>query len=121
MKPVVFLSLAASGLLAACSGSGANYAPVVDGAANVQYEADLAECRTLARNQKQLDRQTLGAAAIGAGTGAVLGEIDSGGDALGGAIVGALAGAAAGGVKARDHREAIIVQCLRGRGHAVVG
>ena len=46
--------------------------------------------------------------------------MDDEGDALGGAAIGALAGAAAGASKASDTREAIVLNCLRGRGHAVV-
>lgn len=121
MKPIALITLAFSGVLAACSGSGGGYAPIVDGTPDPQYHSDLNACRSLARNQKQFDKQTLGAAAVGAGTGAVLGELDEDGDALGGAIFGALAGAAAGGVNARERRESIVIECMRGRGHAVVG
>jgi hypothetical protein len=41
--------------------------------------------------------------------------------AAGGAIAGALAGGVASAVSASDRREAIVVECLRGRGHRVVG
>jgi hypothetical protein len=40
---------------------------------------------------------------------------------VGGAIVGALAGGAAGMQEANKKREAILISCLRGRGHKVVG
>ena len=107
--------------VAACADSGANYQPILDGQPTAAFQSDLAACRSLARNQRQFDQETLGAAVLGAGTGAVLGEVDDEGDALGGAIVGALAGSAAGAVNASERREAIVVECLRGRGHAVVG
>ncbi|MGJ8556276.1 MAG: glycine zipper family protein [Sulfitobacter geojensis] len=107
--------------VAACADSGANYRPILDGPATPAFQADLAACQTLARNQSQMDQETLGAAALGAGAGAVLGEIDDEGDALGGAIVGALAGGAASAVNVSERRESIVIECLRGRGHRVVG
>ncbi|MGH1447335.1 MAG: glycine zipper family protein [Cognatishimia sp.] len=105
----------------ACADSGANYQPILDGQSTAAFQSDLAACQTLARNQNQFDQETFGAAAIGAGAGAVLGEVDDGGDALGGAIVGALAGGAAGAVNSNERREAIVLECLRGRGHRIVG
>jgi len=107
--------------VAACADSGANYQPVLDGQPNAAFRSDLAACQSLARNQSQLDRKTLGAAVLGAGAGAVLGEVDDEGEALGGAVVGALAGGAAGAINAKERREAIVIECLRGRGHRVVG
>ena len=107
--------------VAACADSGANYHPILDGQPTATYHSDLATCQTLARNQKQFDQETLGAAVLGAGAGAVLGEVDDEGEALGGAIIGALAGGVAGAVNASERREAVVVECLRGRGHSVVG
>lgn len=107
-------------LVAACADSGANYQPILDGPATSTYQSDLAACQTLAQNQSQLDQETLAASALGAGAGAVLGQLDDG-DALGGAIVGAIAGGAASAVNVSERREAMIVECLRGRGHRVVG
>lgn len=105
----------------ACADSGANYQPVLDGPQTSAYQADLAECRALARNQKQLTQETLGATVLGAGAGALLGAADDEGDALGGAVVGALAGGAASAVNVSERRESIVVECLRGRGHRVAG
>lgn len=107
--------------VAACGNSGANYEPILDGPKTAAFQSDLNACQNLARNQKQFDKETLGATAMGAGAGAVLGEVDSDGDALGGAIAGALAGGIAGMVNAGERRQAIVVQCLRNRGHHVVG
>lgn len=106
--------------VAACAESGAKYQPILDGQSTPRFQSDLAACQALARDQKQFDQETLGAAVLGAGAGAVLGEVDDN-DALGGAIVGALAGGAAGAVNASERRESIVVECLRGRGHKVVG
>ena len=120
MKPIL-LSLFAAPLIAACADTGANYQPILDGPVTPAYQADLAACQTLARNQNQLDQETIGAAVLGAGAGALLGEFDDEGDALGGALVGAIAGGAASAIDVSERREAIVVECLRGRGHRVVG
>lgn len=115
------IALPAVFIVAACANTGANYHPIVDGQPAASFQSDLAACQTLARNQRQFDKQTVGSAVLGAGTGAVLGEVDADGDALGGAIFGALAGGAAGAIKASEQRQAIVIECLRGRGHRVVG
>ncbi len=120
MKKTLF-ALTAVPLIAACADSGAHYRPILDGPATPAFQADLAACQTLARTQRQLDQETLGAAALGAGAGALLGKVDDDGDALGGAIAGALAGGAASAVNVNERREAIVIECLRGRGHRVVG
>lgn len=108
-------------IVAACADSGANYQPILDGTPTAAYRTDLAACQSLARNQNQFDQETLGATLMGAGAGAALGELDDDGDALGGAVAGALAGGVAGAVNASERREAIVLECLRGRGHRVVG
>ena len=121
MKPKLIAPLGLTVLLGACAGMGADVDPILDGAPSAQFQSDLAACRSLARNQSQLDHETMAAAVIGAGIGGLLGEADENGDALGGAVVGALAGAAAGASEASDTREEIVLNCLRGRGHRVVG
>ncbi|MCA0045047.1 glycine zipper family protein [Celeribacter litoreus] len=120
MKPIMIAPLLLTTLLGACAEMGTDVDPILDGAPTAQYEADLAECRSLARSQSQLDQETMAAAVIGAGIGGLLGEADDDGDALGGAIAGALAGAAMGVSEASDTRETVVLNCLRGRGHAVV-
>ncbi|MBT0958985.1 glycine zipper family protein [Alphaproteobacteria bacterium KMM 3653] len=120
MKTQLTLCTAALALMAACADSGANYQPILDGTPTAAYRSDLAACQRLARNQNQFDEDTMTSTAIGAGLGAALGEADSG-DALGGAIAGALAGGVSSAVDASEKREAIVIQCLRGRGHRVVG
>jgi uncharacterized protein YcfJ len=120
MKPF-HLSALLPVLLAACADSGANYTPILDGAPSAAFQSDLSACRALARNQRQFDQETAGAAVLGAGAGALLGAADENGDAVGGAIAGAFAGGVAGAVNASERREAIVIECLRGRGHRVVG
>jgi uncharacterized protein YcfJ len=107
--------------LRACAGRGADHTPILDGPATAAFRSDLAACQTLARDQRQFDRETAGAAVLGAGAGALFGAADEGADAAGGAIAGALAGGIASAVNASERRESIVVACLRGRGHRVVG
>ena len=118
MKTQFTLCAVGAVLIAACSDSGANYKPILDGAPTPAYAADLPECQALARDQ--FGQETLGATVLGAGVGAALGEADSG-DALGGAVAGALTGGIASAVDVNDRREAVVIECLRGRGHRVVG
>lgn len=120
MKPI-HPCLVMPALVAACADSGANYTPILDGPPSATFQSDLAACQALARNQRQFDQETAGAAVLGAGAGALLGAADDDGDALGGAVAGALAAGAAGAINASERREAIVVECLRGRGHRVVG
>jgi hypothetical protein len=116
------LSLCLLPLLAgACADSGANYTPILDGAPTAAFRSDLAACQALARDQRQFGQETAGATVLGAGAGALLGAADDDADAIGGAIAGALAGGVASAVSASERREAIVVECLRGRGHRVVG
>lgn len=121
MKTYFFAPLAVLALTAACADSGANYTPLLDGPATPAFQADLDACQMLARDQKQFDQETIAAMVLGAGAGAILGDLDDDADALGGAIAGAVAGGAASAVDVSDRREAIVVACLRGRGHKVVG
>lgn len=108
-------------LVSACAGSGADYTPILDGPPTAAFQTDLSACQALARDQRQFDHETAGAAVLGAGAGALLGAADDDAHAAGGAIAGVLAGGVAGAVIASERREAIIVECLRGRGHRVVG
>ncbi|MGR3813812.1 MAG: glycine zipper family protein [Cognatishimia activa] len=120
MKTQFALCTGALVVLAACADSGANYQPILDGTPTAAYQADLDACQTLARNQSHFDEDTIAATVLGAGVGAVLGNAGSG-DPLEGAIAGALAGGVSGAVDASEKRESIVIECLRGRGHRVVG
>lgn len=121
MNHPALAALATAALVSACADTGANYTPIVDGAPSKAFQNDLAACQSLARDQRQFDQETMGAAVLGAGAGAVLGELDNDGDALGGAVAGALAGGIASAVDVSDRRKAIVIACLRGRSHRVVG
>jgi uncharacterized protein YcfJ len=120
MKPMLIPPLCLIPLLGACADMGTDVDPVLDEPPSAQFQSDLKSCRTLARSQSHLDQETMAAAAIGAGIGGVLGATDDAGDALGWAMAGALTGAAMGASEASDTRKDIVLNCLRGRGHAVV-
>jgi hypothetical protein len=120
MKPMLILPLCLTAALGACADMGTDVDPILDGPPGPQFQGDLTSCRSLARSQSQLDHETMAAAVIGAGLGGMLGEADDAGDALGWAMAGALTGAALGVSEASDTRKDIVLNCLRGRGHAVV-
>lgn len=105
----------------ACSDTGARYTPVVDGTRNANFATDLGACQGLARRQPVMDGETGNTVLVGAGLGAALGAVDDEGDALGGAVAGALGGMLADSVNNPGDRKAIVVNCMRQRGHRVVG
>ena len=107
----------------ACMNVGANYQPIVDGPAGANYNADLAQCQALARSQPVVGTNTAGAAAIGAaGAAAAKAIIDDSASDLGrAAVAGALVGAGASAIKNTQNQEVIVRNCMRGRGHNVVG
>jgi len=116
-------AILAAGFLVACANSGANYQPVIDGPVGPNYGADLAACQSLAASQPAIDGSTAGAAAIGAGVaGASSVIINDNSDNLGeAAAVGALVGATGNAIQKNQQKEAIVRNCMRGRGYNVVG
>ena len=121
MKRVTLSPCLLPSLFGACGDGGANYTPILDGASTGAFRSDLAACQALARDQRRFDHETAGATVLGAGAGALPGMADDDGDVLGGAAAGTFAGGVASAISASERREAIVVQCLRGRGHRVVG
>ncbi|MDA7966485.1 glycine zipper family protein [Ruegeria sp.] len=93
----------------------------VDGTRNANYGTDLFQCRTLAENYDN------GVVKDGAGYGAVVGGVA--GAIEGGSLEGAIAGAVIGtGLGAADasialsyERRNVLIRCMQGRGHRVVG
>ena len=104
---------------AACAQTGAGYTPVVDGTRNANWTTDLSACQGLARSQRVVDGETGNAVLIGAAIGAALGAAED--DAAGGAVAGAIGGALADTVQTPDERKAVVISCMRQRGHQVVG
>ncbi|MEM8569263.1 MAG: glycine zipper family protein [Pseudomonadota bacterium] len=111
------------GLLAACGNSGASYVPVVDGPVGPTFNGDLAACQQLASQQGALAPGTATTAATGAAVagGATALISNQGNNVRDAAIVGAAAGLASGALQQERNKEAIIRNCMRGRGHNVVG
>ena len=125
-----FSLLVYAGLLGGCA-SQAPWSPTVDtyGNSRAQYlSRDMEECRALARSASG---STGGQAAHGAGVGALAGA--AGGTVIGalfgrpgrGAAIGAISGAAGGGALQAGRTEERFKQafsnCLRERGHNVIG
>ncbi len=112
-------------LTAACSGTGAQHEPVLSVMPGPAYTQDLADCRALAKSQELWNPETRSQTVIGATVGALAGlgddSVSNGNGALAGAIVGAGVGAAKGATDMRHTRRAVLVQCLRERGHSVAG
>ena len=111
-------------VLGACTNSGANYTPVIDGPVGPNYGSDLAQCQSLAASQASVDGGTAGSAVVGAGVGAATSAIINSGSrskARDAAAVGAIAGVTSDVVQKEKNKEAIVRNCMRGRGYNVVG
>ncbi len=124
-KTTILSSLLASLAVTACANTGAAYEPIVDGPVSESYAADLASCQQLATEHAYLNANTRTDALIGAGIGAIAGvaddEVSDTEGAVAGAVVGAIAGAGAGAAEVHEERRQIVIECLQGRGHRVVG
>ncbi len=111
--------------LSACASGGAAYRPIVDGPMNAQYSADLGQCRQVAESRDYLNSDTRTSALIGAGLGGLIGLADADDanveDFIGGAIIGALFGGGERALETRQERKSIVLNCMTGRGHRVVG
>jgi hypothetical protein len=121
MKSLCILALCPMVILSACADIGASYQPILDGAPSASFQSDLQACQSLARGQHQLDQDTMGSAAAGGLLGAAIADHDESGTAVEGLVGGALIGLVGGVSKSKDKREAIVVDCMKGRGHRVVG
>ncbi len=122
MKPNLKICFALAGLMTVAACSDDPYAPIVDGPQGVNFQQDLASCRQVAQQKKSTNKGRNGGAVLGGLVGAA--EADSG-DALEGAIAGAVVGGVLGSAgeneDVEDARDKIVFNCMRGRGHNVVG
>jgi outer membrane lipoprotein SlyB len=107
--------------LTGCGHSAGKYEPITDGEKNLSYYDDLGQCQKVAEQRSYLNDDVKSSALAGAAIGGLLGVADSGGDALAGAVVGAVAGAAGESWETREDRKDIVTECMKGRGHKVVG
>lgn len=109
-------------LLSGCGSISAQYQPVVDGPRNSHYASDLSACSQVAEQREYLNDDVKSEALLGAGIGAVVGGLEDGGSGLvAGALIGGTAGAGGRAWDTREERKQIVVTCMRGRGHKVVG
>lgn len=97
------------------------YRPVVDPASckGCNYEGDMIQCRAIASDNTNYAGNTLGGAAVGVGTAALIGAIvgvDAGMMAAAGAAGGAIGGL---GNEALTHNQ-MIARCMSGRGYSVL-
>ncbi len=110
-------------VLGGCAGTASGYRPIVDGYEDEAYHADLADCQALAKTKRYDNGDTKTAALAGAVVGGAVGAIedDSVEGAIVGALLGGLIGGASGAADTRTDRKDIVIRCMAGRGHAVVG
>ncbi|MEO1657021.1 MAG: glycine zipper domain-containing protein [Pseudomonadota bacterium] len=114
MNTKVF-GLVAFAAVSACT----TYQPVVDGPRDGRYQADLQDCQALAAQAGRQQRQILSGAAVGAAIGGIIGSVD--GNLGDGAAAGAGVGAVQGAVSKNRDSNSIVRNCMRNRGHNVVG
>jgi len=118
----ISVSFVLAALITGCGSTASSYEPIVDGPTGQRYHDDLAACSSLSEQKSYTNDDVKSEGLMGAGVGALIGALE---DGVGGAVAGAAVGGAAGaGGKAWDTREEkkqIVIQCMRGRGHNVVG
>ena len=127
--PLTLLGAISMVSLSACASGGAAHQPIIDGPNDPQYRAayqqDLAECRKVAEQRKYDNSDVRTQALVGAGIGGLIGlanarDVDEG-DFFTGAIIGGLVGGGSEALETRSQRREILLNCLTGRGHNVLG
>ncbi|MFV0431427.1 MAG: hypothetical protein ACK5MJ_04520 [Alphaproteobacteria bacterium] len=107
--------------VAACSGMGSSYEPVIDGKKDAKYYSNLAACQNLSKQKQYVSNSNAGKTALGAGIGALVTSGGNRSDIAEGAAIGAGIGAATAGITTMNRRQSIIEHCMRGRGYRIVG
>ena len=116
------LILASAAIGTGCANSSARYQPIVDGRISADYYADVQDCQQLATQRKFTNGDVKSEAVAGAVTGVLIGAIEEGTEgAIAGAVVGSALGAGGRAWDTRQERKEIIIECMKGRGHRVVG
>ena len=126
MKNVFLPVMLVLGLaVAGCANTGAKYEPISDGPKAAGYAGDLSDCQNLATERSYVNGDMKTDAVIGAGIGAIAGladdDVSDTEGLIAGAIVGAVAGGAATMPETQEQRRQIVIECMQGRGHPVVG
>jgi len=110
--------------LSACAGGGAAYVPILD-RPSASADADLADCQALAEQRSYDNADTRTGALIGAGLGGLVGLSNSYDgdfdDFVGGALIGGALGGGSAALQTREERKHIVLSCMAGRGHRVLG
>lgn len=127
MSRSVFLTLSLLPVigLSACATGGAAHNPIIDGPKDAAYHQDLAECRTYAEQRSYDNADVRTQALVGAGIGGLLGLANARsadeGDFFTGAAIGALFSGGSEALETRGQRREILLNCLAGRGHRILG
>lgn len=120
MRKLTILSALPLLAATACAEFGSDYQPILDGPVDAAFQSDLAGCQALARNQS-FNEDTVGAAVAGGVVGGVLGNHESSVTSAEGALAGAAFGLIGGLIDETEKRQSIVLECMKGRGHRVVG
>ena len=122
-KRIDLIALVTALLTSGCASTG--YEPVLDGVRSDAYSSDLSACRELANEHRDVAALARKGALVGAGVGAVIGLADDdstdGEDALAGAAIGAAVGGLSTLSESKDENNSMVFECMRGRGHRVIG
>ncbi|WP_039018165.1 hypothetical protein [Halocynthiibacter namhaensis] len=108
---------------AACGQNEVDKPLVLDGVANASYNNDLGQCRAIAANYRAEDlrRGAIGGAVIGGIVGVADDNSNDVAGALTGVAIGGLIGAAEASEELDGLRRNVIIRCMMGRGHPVIG
>ena len=118
MKRLIAAILSAT-VLAGCATRGANYVPLVDmkGKDQQQFNIDVTECQTYAKQRMDAADGAVAGAVVGALLGALIAPRGYRNQVAGRT---AIAGAAGGAAGANENQETITKRCLAGRGYNVL-
>lgn len=121
MKRLLLIGLLGLG---ACSDYPTTRPLAVDGPRNANFAQDEAECYALASNYNP--GEMAGSIGAGAAEGALVGALTSGRGSstewgLKGAAIGGLMGAAEGQYETDKAQRQVMINCMQGRGHRVIG
>ncbi len=125
-------------VLSGCATGGAAYVPIIDGPKDQVYTQDLTDCQGFAESREYLNSDTKTAALTGAAVGGLIAATNNSGysrrhrhsrknrnsdleNFAAGALVGALFSGGKRALQTRKERKYIVLDCMAGRGHRVLG